>query len=147
MASFKASGSDRFHALFFQNQWDHIVVTICNWVKLVFVEKGINPNLDNTLIILIAKVHDPESFSHFQPINICSPLPRASLSYLFFAYDLIIFRRVEVQQAKIIKGIMESFCGYSSHKVNARKMNIFFSKGVNEELKEPINSIFSYHKV
>lgn len=59
MASVKAPESDRFHALFFQNQQGYIRTTVCNWVKLVFVDKAIDPDLNNTLIVLIPKVHNP----------------------------------------------------------------------------------------
>lgn len=71
MVLLKAPGIDEFHALFFQNQWDHIGNTICNWVKLVFAGKAIDPDLNNTLIVLIPKVHDHESFSQFLPISLC----------------------------------------------------------------------------
>ncbi|KAA3485358.1 Retrovirus-related Pol polyprotein LINE-1 [Gossypium australe] len=36
MAPLKAPGSDRFHALFFQSQWDILGNDVCQWVKSVF---------------------------------------------------------------------------------------------------------------
>ncbi|KAK5824511.1 hypothetical protein PVK06_019286 [Gossypium arboreum] len=57
-----------------------------------------------------------------------------SLSHLFFVDDLVIFGKVNVNQANLIKDLLSSFCGFSRHWVNAHKMNIFFSKGVEDDL-------------
>lgn len=72
MSLLKALGSDDFHALFFQNQWDHTCSISYNWVKMVFFRKPIDPDLNKNLIIIIPKVHNPKSFSQFRPISVCT---------------------------------------------------------------------------
>lgn len=74
MAPLKAPGSDGFHAHFFQSQWNILGKDVCQWVKDVFDGKQIEPNLNNTLIMLIPKKDSPEDFSHFRPISLCSVL-------------------------------------------------------------------------
>ncbi|KAK5775092.1 hypothetical protein PVK06_042959 [Gossypium arboreum] len=74
MAPFKAPGSDGFQAGFFQKQWDIIGEDICVWVKNVFDGGIIVPEFNNTLIVLIPKVQNPENFSQFRSISLCSVL-------------------------------------------------------------------------
>lgn len=61
-----------FEHFFFQKQWDLIGLEICEWVKAVFAGKSIEPELNNTLLVLILKVPSPENFSQFRPISLCS---------------------------------------------------------------------------
>lgn len=56
MAPLKAPGSDDFHAIFFQKQWDTVGPAVCGWVKMVFNGRDINFGLNNTLIVLIPKI-------------------------------------------------------------------------------------------
>ncbi|MBA0602746.1 hypothetical protein Gorai_002916 [Gossypium raimondii] len=72
MALLKAPGGDGFQALSFQKQWDLIGLEICEWVKEVFDGKSIEPELKNTLLVLIPKVPSPKNFSQLRPIILCS---------------------------------------------------------------------------
>ncbi|KAH1098232.1 hypothetical protein J1N35_015153 [Gossypium stocksii] len=56
MAPLKAPGSDGFQAAFFQNHWDTIGDALCEWVKKVFEGGIIDPEFNNTHIVLISKV-------------------------------------------------------------------------------------------
>ncbi|KAH1121769.1 hypothetical protein J1N35_004929, partial [Gossypium stocksii] len=46
--------------------------------------------------------------------------------------DLIIFNKADTRHSGVLKTILDDFCALSGHKINARKTNIFFSKGVND---------------
>ncbi|KAG8490242.1 hypothetical protein CXB51_015567 [Gossypium anomalum] len=65
MAPLKAPGSDEYHALFFQDQWDNVGGDMCQWVKEIFAGRQIEQGLNNTLIVLIPKKENPEDFSQF----------------------------------------------------------------------------------
>lgn len=67
-----------------------------------------------------------------------------SLSHLFFVKDLILFGHANKCQVKTIKGVLDRFCDFSGHKINMRKTNIFFSKGVHGTLGRCISNIFGY---
>ncbi|KAG8480634.1 hypothetical protein CXB51_025228 [Gossypium anomalum] len=69
------------------------------------------------------------------------------LSHFFFVDDLILFGHAEEHQAWIIKNILDDFCSYSGHRINKRKTNIFFSKGVNDNLRRSISSFFGFQEV
>lgn len=53
IAHLKVLGSDGFHALFFQSQWDIVGSAVCEWVKGIFARNSIDVELNNTLIVLI----------------------------------------------------------------------------------------------
>lgn len=74
MGQLKALGPDGLHALFYQNQWDNIGPDVCNWVSRIFSSLVLNRNINHTLLVLIPKVKNPETFSQFRPINLCNIL-------------------------------------------------------------------------
>ncbi|KAA3481485.1 Retrovirus-related Pol polyprotein LINE-1 [Gossypium australe] len=76
-------------------------------------------------------------------------LSRASqfLSHLFFADDLVIFGKAEMDQAILLKEILKHFCDFSSHKISAMKSNMYFSKGVDDSLCDQISQFFRFQKV
>ncbi|KAA3480824.1 Retrovirus-related Pol polyprotein LINE-1 [Gossypium australe] len=292
MDPLKALGSDGYHALFFQSQWDLIGGAVCEWVQGIFAGKRIEREFNNTLIVLIPKKDRPEDFSQFWPISLCSVMYKLvmkvianrfkvvflnfispeqagfiegrnisdnviiaqevihsmrsrkggnnwmaikldlekaydrvswkfidvslvaagipeglrkilwngvpsrsfksvrgirqgcllspylfilcmewlghlissemkigrwhpirlsrsgpTLSHLFFADDLVIFSKVEMNQAHFLKDILRCFCDLSGHKISARKSNMFFSKGVDTSLNDQISQLFGFQKV
>ncbi|KAH1066052.1 hypothetical protein J1N35_031039 [Gossypium stocksii] len=56
------------------------------------------------------------------------------LSHLFFADDLVIFGKTEIDQAILLKEILKSFCDFSGHKVNT----VLVPKGLCDEIKKKI---------
>lgn len=60
---------------------------------------------------------------------------------------LIIFEKADENQARLLNDILKDFCNYSSHRVNARKSNIFFSKGMSEEAGRHLSAIMGFTKV
>ncbi|KAA3461669.1 LINE-1 reverse transcriptase isogeny [Gossypium australe] len=235
MALLKASGSDGFHGLFFQSQWDLVGGAVCEWVQGIFVGKRIEEDLNNTFIMLILKKDRPEDFNQFRPIILCSVMyklvmkevihsmrsrkagrnwmaikldlekaydkiswdftdasliaagipgllkkilwngvlfksfkpkrgirqditadrwhpirltrSRPSLSHFFFADDLVIFGKAEMNQALVLKEILNRFCEFSGHKISSRKSNVFFAKGVDPSIYDQISQLFGYQKV
>lgn len=68
------------------------------------------------------RIHSAIKSGKWMPLRLSQLGP--SLSYLIFADDLIIFGHAVMQQAKIIKEILENFYGYYGHQINMRKMII-----------------------
>ncbi|KAG8485688.1 hypothetical protein CXB51_019010 [Gossypium anomalum] len=191
MAPLKALGSDGFHALFYQSQWDHVGASIiANRFKVIFPKliapeqtgflagRNITDNIviaqevlwngvptlkfqpargvrQSCLLSLYLFILCMEWLSHsiqaaigvgkWSPIRLVRNGP--SLSHLFFANDLILFGHAEEHQARIIKNILDDFCSYSGHRINKRNTNIFFSKGVNDNLRRSISSFFGFQEV
>ncbi|MBA0763072.1 hypothetical protein Gotri_012589 [Gossypium trilobum] len=53
--------------------------------------------------------------------------------------------QANAQQVQILKDILDRFCEFSGHRINARKTTIYFSKGVDEELVQTLTNIL--HRV
>lgn len=69
---FKASGLDSFQGIFYQSFWDNIMEDVNNLVHAL-MQGTVSPSmLNNTHIVLIPKVQNPESVSHFRPISLCN---------------------------------------------------------------------------
>ncbi|MBA0785724.1 hypothetical protein Gotri_025144, partial [Gossypium trilobum] len=54
---------------------------------------------------------------------------------------------LEESQARILKGVLNIFCEYSGHKINAYKTNVCFSKGVDDALAENLCNILGFQRV
>ncbi|KAA3453866.1 reverse transcriptase [Gossypium australe] len=104
MAPLKAPGSDGFHALFFQSQWDILGNDVCQWVKSVFEGNPIEPKLNNTLIVLIPKKGNPEDFSHFCPISLCSVLYKLVMKVIANRFKVIFPKLISQEQASFVAG-------------------------------------------
>ncbi|KAK5835834.1 hypothetical protein PVK06_011546 [Gossypium arboreum] len=104
MAPLKAPGSDGFHAHFFQSQWNVLGKDVCQWVKDVFDGKQIEPNLNNTLIMLIPKKDSPDDFSHFRPISLCSVLYQLVMKVTANRFKVIFPKLISQEQARFIAG-------------------------------------------
>lgn len=57
------------------------------------------------------------------------------------------FGQAEESQARVLKGVLDSFCGYFGHRINAHKTNLCFSKGVDDDLGVRLCNILGFHKV
>ncbi|XP_052886977.1 uncharacterized protein LOC128295438 [Gossypium arboreum] len=79
------------------------------------------------------------SSGRWQPIRLSGLGP--TLSHLFFADDLVIFCKAEMNQAIVLKEILNRFCAFSGHKISVRKSNMFFAKGVDTSLSDQIRRI------
>jgi len=56
------------------------------------------------------------------------------IAHLAFAYDLLLFAKANVDQAKVIKYVLKSFCDNSGQKVSEDKTIVFFSRNVSNAL-------------
>ena len=63
-----------------------------------------------------------------------------SLSSLFFADDLILFKETSIEPASVIKGCLGRFYETSRQKVIFNKSVVHFSKKVNPQLGDDISS-------
>jgi hypothetical protein len=68
----KAPGPDGFPARFFQRNWGVLKEEIISAVK-EFFKSGVMPEgINETAIVLIPKVDEPEMISQFRPISLCN---------------------------------------------------------------------------
>lgn len=72
MGPFKAPGSDGLYAIFFQSQWDVIGTSVCSFVKRVFAEPESIREVNKTILVLIPKCDNPETWKEMRPISLCN---------------------------------------------------------------------------
>ena len=60
-------------------------------------------------------------------------------SYLLFADDIILFRKVDARGCEAISDVLEKFYRESGQKISTDKSRIYFSSNVSDELKEEIS--------
>ncbi|KAA3469259.1 LINE-1 reverse transcriptase isogeny [Gossypium australe] len=104
MAPLKAPRSDGFHALFFQSQWDLVGGDVCEWVQGIFDGKKIEEDLNNTLLVLIPKKNNPEDFSQFHPISLCSVLYKIVMKVIANRFKVVFLNYISAKQAGFIAG-------------------------------------------
>ncbi|KAK5802943.1 hypothetical protein PVK06_030577 [Gossypium arboreum] len=56
-------------------------------------------------------------------------------------------QRANLEHAKIIKKILDNFRAFSRHRINAHKMNVFFSKRVDEDFGAQLCRVLNFRKV
>lgn len=72
LKAFKAPGLDGLHADFFQHFWLFVGESVRNEVGQIFTSSRMPVYLNRTVVTLISKCRNPESFSHYQPISLCN---------------------------------------------------------------------------
>jgi len=82
--------------------------------------------------------------SQWRPISICKNGPE--ISHLMFADDIILFAEATVEQAKVIKQALDTFCEASGQKVSASKSKILFSPNTLEYQADAICHILEMTK-
>lgn len=70
-----------------------------------------------------------------------------NLSFLYFADDLVIFSKTEMEQAHLLSSTLNHFCEFSSHKISTRKSTIYFFNGTDEGISTLISYVFGFHPV
>lgn len=73
----------------------------------------------------------------WKPISLSRGGPQ--LSHVCFADDLILFTEASVTQIRIIRSVLERFCGASRQKVSSEKSKIFFSNNGSRDLEKLIS--------
>ncbi|GMI70748.1 hypothetical protein HRI_000744100 [Hibiscus trionum] len=85
---------------------------------------------------------DSRNWSPFKLARHGSPI-----SHLFFANDLILYARADVNNAINVERILNCFGKFSGHCVNKKKTTIFFSPNTNVGLQQAISDRLGFHVV
>lgn len=90
-------------------------------------------------------IHVQISKGNWLPIRLSRTGP--DLSHLFFTNDLVLFCKADMDQVRLLKGLLSQFCDLSGHKISVRKRNIYFSKGIESNTCLEISQLLGYQVV
>ncbi|KAH1130714.1 hypothetical protein J1N35_002092 [Gossypium stocksii] len=79
------------------------------------------------------------------PIHLSRIIP--VVSHMFFADDLVVFCKAQLDQTRLLDIILSQFCEISGHKIGVRKSNIFFSKNTRDDVRNQISQLFRFQEV
>jgi hypothetical protein len=74
MGAWKAPGPDGYPAGFYQNSWEVVGKSTCDFVRKVWMRPDTLEEINVTDICLIPKVDKPEFVNQFRPISLCNNL-------------------------------------------------------------------------
>lgn len=104
MDSYKAPGIDGFYAGFFQKIWGVIGNSIWQFSSC-FLSMGVLPeSLNETLLVLIPKVPNPERLTQYRPISLCTVLYKLLTKTLVNRLKSIFNVLVDPTQCSFIPG-------------------------------------------
>uniref|UniRef100_A0A803P559 Reverse transcriptase domain-containing protein n=1 Tax=Cannabis sativa TaxID=3483 RepID=A0A803P559_CANSA len=72
MSPDKSPGSDGMSAMFYQNYWDIVGISVTQIILGVFNDGNDMTQLNKSIITLIPKVSNPTSMSAYRPISLCN---------------------------------------------------------------------------
>ena len=101
MGAFKAPGLYGYQALFFQRYWDITGGQFIHMVLKVLRGRTFPKSLNDTFLVLIPKVENPQSVTQLRPISLCN-----------FSYKAItksIANRIKPVLSKLIAHTQSSF--------------------------------------
>jgi len=104
MGKYKAPGPDGFQTVFYQHCWDIVGPSVVSCV-LKFFETGQLPReMNDALLVLIAKVEKPEKITQFRPISLCNVLFKTITKAMVMRLKRVMPMLIGPAQASFIPG-------------------------------------------
>ncbi|XP_059066261.1 uncharacterized protein LOC131857592 [Cryptomeria japonica] len=114
----KALRPDGFMTLFFQKCWDFVENDVLLALEESRRNRTILKELNTTLIAIIPKVDNPNSFSDFHPIALCNTLYKIITKAISVRLSKLIPRIVSIDQGRFVPGRETSKGAIVAHEIS-----------------------------
>uniref|UniRef100_A0A2N9HGL8 Reverse transcriptase domain-containing protein n=1 Tax=Fagus sylvatica TaxID=28930 RepID=A0A2N9HGL8_FAGSY len=104
MDSLKAPGPDGFPPLFYKHYWNIVGGNVIDTVQDFFKHGRLTQELNSTFIVLIPKVPNPTSTSHYRPISLCNVVYKAISKILVAKLRPLLDKLISPAQSAFIPG-------------------------------------------
>jgi len=104
MQPFKAPGPDGFHAFFFQRYWPVVQEEVCRTVLNVLHGYPMPRGLNDTFVVLIPKVPNPETVTQFRPIGLCNVIYKLITRCIVNRLKLVLPYLISPMQSSFVPG-------------------------------------------
>lgn len=89
MGKFKAPGPDGYQPAFYQQNWEIVGPSVIRFALEFFTTCILLRELNDALLVLIAKVDRPEKITQFRPISLCNVLFKTITKVMVMRLKLI----------------------------------------------------------
>jgi hypothetical protein len=100
----KAPGVDGFPARFYQRNWATLKEEVINAVKVFFVTGRMPEGVNDTAIVLIPKIEQPETLKDFRPISLCTVLYKVLAKCMVNRLRPILGELISANQSAFVPG-------------------------------------------
>jgi hypothetical protein len=102
IGDFKAPGPDGLHAVFYKKFWDLCGDEITHEVLLALNSRQIPEGWNDTTVVLIPKVENPELVTQFRPISLCNVIYKVISKMLSFRLKEILPEVISPMQSAFV---------------------------------------------
>ena len=100
----KAPGPDGLHAIFFKRFWNMLGDDLINEVLLAINNSTIPEGWNNTTIVMIPKVENPDKVAQFKPISLCNVVYKVISKVLSSRLKIILPDIISHHQSAFVPG-------------------------------------------
>jgi hypothetical protein len=100
----KAPGVYGFPARFYQRNWSTIMAEVINAVKIFFAIGSMPEGVNETAIVLILKIDQPETLKDFRPISLCTVMYKVIAKCMVNRLRPILGEVVSINQSAFVRG-------------------------------------------
>lgn len=104
LSASSAPGPDGFPGFFYHHCWDIVSFDVIQFVKQFFQSNWLYPNANSNFLVLIPKVEDAISMTHFRPIALANFLFKIIPKILAVRLSHVVQRIISPHQAAFIPG-------------------------------------------
>ncbi len=102
MQSLKSLGPDRFPPLFYKKYWEVVGNSVIKAVRNFFITGKMLKEVNKTYIVLIPKILNPSTITHFRPISLCNTIYKIISKLLVDRLRSVILNLVSPAQSAFV---------------------------------------------